>query len=91
MMVLEVLKTTPNLTHLIDILNNICDKNFRQYSQYTLRKKCRISELSWSLFPRIWTEYREIRSVSSYSVRMRENMDENYSEYRLFSRSDNWQ
>ena len=35
MMVLEVLKTTPNTTHLTDILNNTCEKNFRQYSQYS--------------------------------------------------------
>ena len=35
----------------------------------------------------IWTEYEEILRISPYSVRMRENMDENNSEYGHFSRS----
>ena len=77
-MVLEVLKTTPNIAHLTDIFNNICDKNFRQYSQYTLRKKCP------------YTGVILVHIVSLYSVRMRENMDQNNSKYGLFSRSDNW-
>ena len=34
------------------------------------------SELSWSVFSRIRTEYGEIQSISLYSVRMRENMDQ---------------
>ena len=38
-----------------------------------LRKKCPYSDLFCSAFPRIRTEYGEIRSISSYSVRMREN------------------
>ena len=29
----------------------------------------------WSVFSRIWKEYGEIRSISPYSVRMRENAD----------------
>ena len=39
-----------------------------------LRKKCPYSELFWSVFSHIWTE-------------MRENEDQNNSEYRHFSRS----
>ena len=35
-------------------------------------KKCPYSELFWSAFSRIQTEYGEIRSISPYSVRMRE-------------------
>ena len=35
----------------------------------------------------IRTEYIEIRSISPYSVRMRENRDQNNSEYWQFSRS----
>ena len=45
------------------------------------------SELFWSVFSCIWTEYGEIRSISSYSVRMRENTDQNNSEYGHLWRS----
>ena len=48
---------------------------------------CPYSELFWSVFPRIWTEYREIRSISPYSVQIWENADQNNSEYGHFSRS----
>ena len=41
----------------------------------SLRKKCPYSELFWSAFSRIWTEYREMQSMSPYSVRIRENTD----------------
>ena len=44
----------------------------------TLHKKCLYSELFWSTFSRI----------SPYSVQMRENTDQNNSEYGHFSRSD---
>ena len=40
--------------------------------QITLRKMRPYSELFWSVFSRIWTECEEIRSISQYSVRMRE-------------------
>ena len=40
----------------------------------TLRKKCPYSELFWSAFSRIRTEYGE-------SVRIRENTDQNNSKY----------
>ena len=36
----------------------------------TLRKKCPYSELFWSVFPRIRTEYGDIRSISPYLVQM---------------------
>ena len=49
---------------------------------------CLYLELFWSIFPRIWTEYAEIRSTSPYSVEMRENTDQNNSEYGHISRSD---
>ena len=54
----------------------------------TLRKNCPYSELFWSVFSRIRTEYGEIRSISPYSVQMRENKDQNNSEYGHFFRSD---
>ena len=53
----------------------------------SLRKKCPYLELFWFAFSRIRTEYEEIRSISPYSVRMRENADQNNSEYGHFSRS----
>ena len=53
----------------------------------SLRKKFPYSELFWSVFFHIWTEYGKIRSISPYLVRMRENADQNNSEYGHFSRS----
>ena len=50
---------------------------------HTLREKCPYSELFWSVFSRIRTEYGEI-----YSVRMQENTDQNNSEYGHFLHSD---
>ena len=50
---------------------------------------CPYSELFWSVFSRIWTEYGEIRSIFQYSVGMQENTDQNNSEYGHFSRSVN--
>ena len=57
-------------------------------SRDTLREKCPCSELFWSVFSGIRTEYREILRISPYSVRMRENVDQNNFEYRRFLRSD---
>ena len=41
----------------------------------TLRKKCSYSEFFWSTFSRIWRACEEIRNISPYPVRMRENTD----------------
>ena len=38
-----------------------------------VREKCPYSQFIWSLFFRIRTEYREMPSISPYSVQMREN------------------
>ena len=51
-----------------------------------LREKCPYSELFWSVFSRIPIEYGEIQSISPYLVRMRENADQNNSEYEHFLR-----
>ena len=53
-----------------------------------LRKKCPYSELFWSAFSGIRTEYGEILSISPYSVRMREKAGQNNTEYGHFSGSD---
>ena len=62
----------------------------RNYHLRSLRKKCLFSELFWFVFSRIRTEYRELLHISPYSVQMRENTNQNNSEYGCFSRSDNW-
>ena len=48
---------------------------------WTLREKCPYSKIFWSLFSRIRTEYREMRSTSPYSVQMHENTGQKNSEY----------
>ena len=53
----------------------------------SLSRKCPYSELFWSIFSLIWTEQGEILRISPYSVRMRENTDQNNSEYGHFSHS----
>ena len=52
-----------------------------QYKSIALHEKCPYSELFWSAFSRIWTEYREI---------LRKNADQNNSEYEHFLRSVDW-
>ena len=39
-------------------------------------KSVQIRSYFWSAFSYIWTEYKEIRNIFPYSVRMRENTDE---------------
>ena len=53
-----------------------------------LREKFPYSELFWSVFSRIRTEYGEILRISPYSVQMRENTDQNNSEYEHFLRNE---
>ena len=49
-----------------------------------LRKKCSCSEIFWSVFSCIWTEYGEIICISPYLVRLRENTDQKNCEYGHF-------
>ena len=49
-----------------------------------LHKKYPYSKLFWSVFSRIRTEYADIRIIFPYLVRMRENTDQNNSEYGHF-------
>ena len=60
----------------------------RNFMAHSLREKCLCSELFWSVFSRIRTEYEEIRSISPYSVQMRGNTNQNNSEIGHFSHSD---
>ena len=72
-------------------VSDICDEVFlRKYLtpkrlNALLHKKCPYLQLFWSAFSRIRTEYGEIGSISSYSVQMKENADQNNSEYEHFS------
>ena len=56
-------------------------KYFQQRLEYgskiSLREKCPYSELFWSAFSRIRTEYRKILRISLYSVQLRENEEQN--------------
>ena len=57
-------------------------------ASYTLRGKYPYSELFWSVSSHIQTEYGEIWGTSPYSLQMRENTDQNNSEFGHFLRSD---
>ena len=52
----------------------------------TLCEKCPYSELFWSTFSRIWTEYGEYSISLRIQSKMRENADQNNSEYEHFLR-----
>ena len=64
-----------------------CTDNWKTLNRLTLREKCPYSEPFWSVFSRIRTEYGKIRSISPYSVQIRENMNQNNSKYGHFSPS----
>ena len=62
----------------------------QSYLSFYILRNCAsvpISELFWSAFSRIWTEYEEILRISPYSVRVRENADQNNFGYGPFLRS----
>ena len=72
------------------VRNNLQFSDYDQFLlQRTLREMCPYSELFWFVFSRIRTQSGKIRSISPYSVQMRENTDQNYSEYGHFLRSGN--
>ena len=53
-------------------------------------KSVQIRSFFWSVFSRIRTEYREIRSISPYSAQMWENKDHKKSVFGHFSRNGKW-
>ena len=57
------------------------------YLKVGLREKCSHAELFWPVFSRTWTEYGDILRISPYSIRMRENTEQNNSECDHFLRS----
>ena len=81
----------PQVSTIGPILFNLCVDDILSIApNNTLREKCLYSELLWSVRSCIWTEYEEIFRISPYSVRMRENTDQNNSEYGHFLRSNNF-
>ena len=52
-----------------------------------MRERCPHSELFWSVFSRIWTEYRDMRYLSVFSHNA-ENTDQKNSKWGHFSSSD---
>ena len=62
-------------------------KKWRTISSNSLRKNCSYSEFFWFIFSRIRTECGDIRCIFQYSVQMRENIDQENSEYGHFSSS----
>ena len=78
--------------HSLTLHNNeffLCITKYAMWSNPTLSltKPGLYSELFWSAFSRIWTEYVETRSIFPYSVTMPENMDQGNSAYGHFLRS----
>ena len=75
------------LTISLIILILIFSKHHCLFLWLGLREKCPYSELLWSAFSRIRTQYGEVRSIP-YSVQMRESADQNNSKLPLFIRKD---
>ena len=74
-------------TDSLSIIRNTVNMINKRNIKHALCEKCSYSELFWSEFSRIQTEYGETRSISPNSVQMREIADQNNSEYGHFSRS----
>ena len=55
-------------------------------TKLSLRDKYPYFEFFWSIFSRIWTEYKEMLRISPYSVQVQENWNKQSSEYGYFSR-----
>ena len=54
----------------------------------SLRKNVQIRRFFWSVFSRIWTEYRDLSNKSLYSVQIREIMDQ--KKRRIWTLSIQW-
>ena len=75
----------------LNIHSEYGNKELKRTVSRLVSRKSPYLELFWSVFSRIWTEYGEIHSISHsislYSIKIRENMDQNKSKYGHFSRS----
>ena len=70
-------------TDSLSIIRNTVNMINKRNIKHALCEKCSYSELFWSEFSRIQTEYGQMQSI-----RRRENEDQNNSEYGHFLRSD---
>ena len=52
------------------------EKSNKEFKGIHCVKSVQMRSFFWSLFYRIWTEYGDLRSISPYSVRMREYRDQ---------------
>ena len=52
------------------------DKSNQKYWAYPCMKSVQIRKFFWSVFSCVWTEYRDLRSKSPYSVRIQQNTDQ---------------
>ena len=73
-----------------EIFTKCTEKHLQKRAPYncfyaSLREKCPYSQISWSVFYRIRTEYGEIRCISLYPVRTSENTNQKNFEYGHFS------
>ena len=69
---------------LYPVFKTICLIYVKNPKKVLMRKKSPCSELFWFVSPRIRTEYGQLRSISTYSIQMRENTNQNNSEYGQF-------
>ena len=78
-----------NMTHMVTALSHFLASLSSNMTQIVAALRCTTWKviLFGVILVRIWAEYGEILRISPYSVRMRENADQNNSEYRHFSRS----
>ena len=80
-----IIKTT---NYFVGSINCVTIHYTTRNQKYPLREKCPYSEIFWSIFSCIGTEYGEILRISPYSVRMRENTDLKNAKYGHFLRRD---
>ena len=66
-------------------MKDLCETTFYSRDKRQHSVKCPYSEFFWSIFSCIWTESGEIRNISPYSLRMRENTDQKNSKYGHFT------
>ena len=69
------------------VQDDMFDISQKSLTIYHCVKRVRIRSYSGSYFSRIRTEYGELRSISTYAIQMRENTNQNNSEYGHFLRS----
>ena len=77
----EIFKNTSSAEHLVRLA---LSDHIRWKQTHITAWKVSVFGVFWSVSSRIRTEYGEILRISPYSVRMRENTDQNNSEYGHF-------